>query len=165
MKMSDRSLRALALGGQMLIEPEPMDGQWQPCSVDLLLGTSFKWLEPGYRLVTDCIVLPPHTFLLATTKETVWLDKGFMGQVHGKSSWARKGLAVESAGLVDPGFRGQLTLELFNMSTSPIPLAAGKPICQLTVERLDWPADRPYGTEGLGSHYQGQRGATESHWR
>lgn len=82
------------------------------------------------------------------------------GRVEGKSSWARQGLIVHAAGFVDPGFRGQLTLELFNMSAEYIPLEYGAPIAQISFDFMDWPAQRPYGHPELRSRYQGQIGPT-----
>lgn len=170
MKMSDRSIRAQMGKGRIDIHPIPPDHAFQPCSVDLRLGRSFyvpfapahrpQQKEPIGWLISDLYVLQPGKFILASTHETVMLSSSFMAQVHGKSTLARLGLQVEAAGLVDPGFEGTITLELVNLSPGPIPLSAGMPVCQMTFERLDWPADRPYGHPELNSHYQGQQRAT-----
>jgi dCTP deaminase len=82
--------------------------------------------------------------------------------VAGKSSLARVGLLVESAGFVDPGFEGMIMLELANLTDRPIMLTPGMRICQLVVHRLDSPARHPYGSKKAGSHYQGQQGPTPS---
>jgi dCTP deaminase len=85
--------------------------------------------------------------------------------VEGKSSLGRLGLIVHAtAGFVDPGFKGTLTLEITNLTRVPIKLYPGLPIAQLSFMTLDAPAERPYGSEGLGSHYQGQVAATESRY-
>lgn len=162
MKLSDGSIRKLLdEGSSFTIEPMPKDAQFQPCSVDLMLGSSFCWPDQDDRsIVASMIELAPGGFVLANTVETVQINNCFLAQVCGKSSWARRGLLVEAAGLVDPGFSGTITLELFNMSRSPITLRAGHPICQITFERVDWPVVRGYGHAGLNSHYQGQRKAT-----
>lgn len=106
--------------------------------------------------------LEPGEFALFSTIETVTLSSGIVGQVMGKSSLAREGLITENAGLVDAGFSGTLTLEFSNISAYPITLYAGMAICQITFAELRSPAQRPYGTEGLGSRYQHQTGPTSA---
>lgn len=163
MKMSDGSIRKLVEAGTIGIDPAPGDSQFQSCSVDLMLGTSFCWPRKetrDHQVVVSEITVPVHGFVLASTRERITLNDSFLGEVCGKSSWARRGLLVEAAGLVDPGFSGTITLELFNMSERPLLLRAGHAICQITFERVDWPVVRPYGHPGLGSHYQGQTKAT-----
>lgn len=161
MMMSDGTLVGLHAKGELEIVPTPEQIQWQPCSVDLRLGTSFRDPVTRQGHITNEYRLRPLGFVLANTKERVRMGKAFVGTVHGRSSWARRGLQVHAAGLVDPGFDGEITLELFNMSSAPITICTGERICQLTVQRLDWPAARPYGHPELGSKYQGQTGATE----
>jgi deoxycytidine triphosphate deaminase len=99
-----------------------------------------------------------HT--LACTAEYIGITSSLAGRVDGKSSWARKGLLVHTAGFIDPGFRGQITLELKNLGHKPIMLRRLNPICQVSFDWLDAPARRPYGHPGLKSHYQGQTGIT-----
>lgn len=160
MLLSDRTIRELLASGDVHITPEPADERIQPISVDLTLGNS--WVKEisenydGFRLRMEHLVVAPGEFLLASTYERVLLPKHIAGFVHGKSSWARQGLLVEAAGVVDPGFDGTITLELFNMASHPIPLSAGFPICQMTLHAVDTAVLRPYGSEGLNSHYQGQ---------
>lgn len=102
-------------------------------------------------------------FWLATTVETVHIPTDLVAMVNGKSSLARKGLVIhQTAGFIDPGFRGQITLELSNVSAKPIKLTTWMPICQLVFMQMESPALRPYGSDGLGSHYQGQAGPTPS---
>lgn len=98
---------------------------------------------------------------LASTKETITLGPGYAAQIGGKSSLGRLGLTVhQTAGFIDPGFHGQITLELVNLGSRPIVLTEGMRIAQLTIWTLDQPAERPYGHAALGSHYQGQHGPT-----
>lgn len=161
MLLSDGTLKALLGKGDIAIVPEPEDVQFQPCSIDLRLGMSFRPLE-GPGVLSDRYLLRPGEFVLGSTAERVTVGSSFVGQVHGRSTWARRGLQVHAAGLIDPGFSGDITLELRNLGPIPLPLLAGRRICQITFERLDWPAARPYGHQALQSHYQHQMGATLS---
>lgn len=163
MKLSDGSIRKLIDRGEITLSPPPSDRNFQPVSVDLTLSTSFcrpNEEGQGRSIFTSDTTLEPGGFLLASTQERIKLGNNLMGQVHGKSSWARLGLLVEAAGLVDPGFDGRITLELFNMSHRPLVLSAGTRICQITFERVDWPVERSYGHADLDNHYQGQTKAT-----
>jgi dCTP deaminase len=161
MLLSDKTIRDLLTSGDVQIVPSPVDAQMQPVSVDLRLGTSFVKFERGneQHLLTSWTLVRPGEFLLAATEERLVLPQHIAGLVHGKSTWARRGLMVEAAGLVDPGFEGIITLEIKNLSASPIALSAGSPICQLTLHAVDMAVLRPYGSAGLGSHYQGQERA------
>lgn len=85
-----------------------------------------------------------------------------VGQINGRSSWARLGLIVENAGFIDPGFSGTITLELKNVGHRPIKIRAGDRICQLVLSLMAGRAEQPYGAPGLGSSYQGQEGPTLS---
>ena len=126
-----------------LLQPvDPFDVRLvNPASIDLQVAETFT-VQPG-------------EFRLAHTIETVTIRDDHIGFVCGKSSWARVGLLVEAAGLVDPGFCGQIVLELYVLGPEPVRLEAGMRICQLTIETLDQPAERPYGHHG---HYQHQTG-------
>ncbi len=161
MLLSDGTIMGLLAKGDIAITPMPKGVQIQPCSIDLRLGMSFRPLE-GPGVLSDRYLLRPGEFVLACTAERVTVGASFVGQVHGRSTWARRGLQIHAAGLIDPGFSGDITLELVNMGPLPLPLLAGKRICQITFERLDWPAARPYGHQELQSHYQHQMGATLS---
>ena len=109
------------------------------------------------------IRVQPGSFVLAGTIETIALPDDIVARVDGKSSLGRLGLLVHAtAGYVGPGFRGRLTLELSNQSQMPIALYYGMKIAQLSFHRLSTPAERPYGSPGLGSKYQGQEEATPS---
>ena len=108
-------------------------------------------------------VLHPGEFVLGVTLEYVELPNDLVGRLDGKSSLGRLGLVVHStAGFVDPGWQGNLTLELSNLATLPIILYYGMKTSQISLMRLSSPAEHPYGSKGLGSRYQGQRGPTPS---
>ena len=116
--------------------------------------------DPG-----EPFVIHPGEFCLGATLEYVSLPGDIVARIEGKSSLGRLGLIVHAtAGFCDPGWRGTLTLELNNLTRVPIKLWAGLPIAQLSFMALDAPAQRPYGSEELGSHYQGQASATESRY-
>jgi dCTP deaminase len=105
--------------------------------------------------------LQPDAFLLGCTAETVKLPADLAARIEGKSTLGRRGVAVHvTAGFVDPGFQGQLTLELKNLSRTKVFLYPGMLIAQMSVYRLTSPAVRLYGEATLGSHYQGQTGPT-----
>lgn len=162
MLLSDGSLKKIMAHGDLGIIPPPDDIQFQPCSIDLRLGLSWQRPDTAPIMSTEYL-LHAGQFVIATTAERVTMGKAFVGMVHGRSTWARRGLQVHAAGLIDPGFSGDITLELVNYGYSTLRLLAGERICQLTVERLDWPAARPYGHPALQSHYQHQMGATVAH--
>lgn len=161
MMLSDRTYTQLIETRDIEVTPPPLPSQYQPVSLDLLLGNSFcrlprNQLDQHHRVIADENVIRPGEFLLANTRERVRLPLDVAALVHGKSTWARRGLMVEAAGLVDPGFYGTITLELKNLSDLPIPLSAGVAIAQMSFHLLDKVVVRPYGSSGLGSHYQGQ---------
>ncbi|MCL7746581.1 dCTP deaminase [Halalkalibacter alkaliphilus] len=145
--------------------------QIQPASVDLRLGNHFVTIDEykeslitldksvAYREIipnNKKIILPPQTFLLATTVETISLPNNVTAFVEGRSSIGRLGLFIQNAGWVDPGFSGQITLELFNSNRLPIELTLGRRICQLVFAEVNEEAD-PYKGK-----YLYQRGATQS---
>lgn len=174
MILSDKDIRA-AQRNHGLITPF-VDSNVQPASVDLTLGEEVIFWHDGVRYGSilhgheylhhtyrDMRYINPNEFMLATTVETVNIPNNLVAQVNGKSSWARKGLLVHTtAGFIDPGFRGQITLELKNVGHEPIVLTPGVRICQLVFTALSSPAEFPYGSPGLWSHYQNQSGVTES---
>jgi dCTP deaminase len=166
------------------IKVDPWDPKMvQPASIDLRLGDSFRVFhnhrataidlrDPPSNLTEevvipdgDAFVIHPGEFCLGRTLEWVQIPDDIVARIEGKSSLGRLGLIVHAtAGFCDPGFEGTLTLELNNLTRVPIRLYPGLPIAQLSFMTLDRPAARPYGTPGLGSHYQGQRAATESRY-
>ena len=180
--LSDGTITRLVEEGHIQIEPWHRD-MVQPASIDLRLGTSFRVfhnhraaaidLNDPPRDLTEHIeideerpfVIHPGEFVLGRTLEWVELPNDVVSRIEGKSSVGRLGLIVHAtAGFVDPGFSGTLTLEITNLTRVPIKLYAGKPIAQLSFMMLDAPAQRPYGHRELGSHYQGQEDATESRY-
>jgi dCTP deaminase len=163
--LCDTSIRRRLNSDSLIIRPWPSDGAIQPASVDLTLGEGFKNVY-GDNVVTDedgSVVLDQGDFLLGTTTERVGIPDDLVARVEGKSSLGRRGLLVHAtAGFIDPGFKGQVTLEFYNISPRPFILKPGIFVCQLSFDELDEPAERPYGTDGLGSHYQNQVGVKES---
>ena len=180
--LSDGTIRRLVESGRIRIEPwDP--AMLQPASIDLRLGASFRVFanhkipaidlaEPprnvteGVEIADDeSFVIHPGEFVLGRTQEHVELPDDVVARIEGKSSLGRLGLIVHAtAGFVDPGFQGTLTLEITNLTRVPIILWPGKPIAQLSFMALDRPAERPYGHPDLGSHYVGQVEATESRY-
>lgn len=162
--LADRTIRTLMAKKDITIDYRMsglpgvtfQDHQIQPVSVDLRLGDMMS--ISGTAEWT--YFMKPGEFLLGSTAEWVQLSGNIVGQVHGKSTRARQGLIVHAAGLVDPGFGGNLTLEMYNMSGDTIPLTRGMLICQISFEFLSCHPERIYGDEGLHSHYQGQTGPT-----
>ncbi len=161
---------------------DPLDlGMVQPSSVDVRLDRFFRLfdnhkyqhIDPSLdqpdltRLVevdaTEPFVLHPGEFVLGATYEVVTLPDDIAARLEGKSSLGRLGLLTHStAGFIDPGFSGHVTLELSNVATLPITLWPGMKIGQLCFFRLSSPAEHPYGSDKYGSRYQGQRGPTAS---
>lgn len=180
MVLSDRDIRAELAAGRIAITPL-VEANVQPASVDVRLGSNFRvfrnsshaFIDPlaSQEGLTESIdvaeggtfVLQPGQFALATTLERIKLPDDVLGRLEGKSTLGRLGLMIHStAGYVDPGWEGELTLELSNVATLPIVLHPGMRVGQLSFERMSSPVERPYGSAGLGSHYQGQLGATPS---
>ncbi|NBO45852.1 MAG: dCTP deaminase [Actinobacteria bacterium] len=180
MLLSDRDIRAEIDAGRVVLEPYD-NGMIQPSSVDVRLDRFFRTFEnhryphidPAIeqsdltRLVevdpADSFVLHPGEFVLASTYEVITLPDDVAGRLEGKSSLGRLGLLTHStAGFIDPGFSGHVTLELSNVATLPILLYPGMKIGQLCLFRLSSAAEHPYGSAKYGSRYQGQRGPTQS---
>lgn len=156
MILSDKTIRARLNDGSIGIDPAPEDNCIQPASVDLTLGEYF--INPSYSPDrwgdVDQVVLASRTFLLGATAERVRVPADCVGRVEGKSSLARLGLLVHiTAGFLDPGFEGNITLEFYNVSEKGIVLRPGMKICQTSFELLDQTCERPYGSFGLNSHY------------
>lgn len=164
MILSDTTLRALLERGELVVTPL-VEQSIQPASIDLRLGRHFLKVDENdfetirldhpiryVEMEMDEIVIPPGSFMLASTLEYIRLPSDVTAFVEGRSSIGRIGLFVENAGWVDPGFEGELTLELYNANRQPIRLQAGRRICQLVFARMDQPAARPYAGK-----YQGQR--------
>ena len=180
--LSDGTIRRLVEDGRIKIDPWD-EALVQPASVDLRLGDSFRVFhnhrvtaidlrDPPSDLTEQVIVdedepfvIHPGEFALGRTMEWVELPDDIVARIEGKSSLGRLGLIVHAtAGFCDPGWKGTLTLELANLTRVPILLYHGLAIAQLSFMALDVPAERPYGHEELGSHYQGQVDATASRY-
>jgi dCTP deaminase len=138
----------------------------QPNSLDVHIGRHFaRQREDGSfdSFEADFVVLEPNDFVLATTEEYFYFPSNLHGVLQGKSSWARLGLYVESAGLFDSGFEGEAVVELTNQGKSALVLESGRAIAQMIFVR-NLPVANPYGRKKFGiSNYQGQRGARESY--
>ena len=180
MLLSDRDIRSEVESGRVGLDPYEA-GMVQPSSIDVRLDRFFRVFEnhryphidpaaeqPDLtRLVEapdgEAFVLHPGEFVLASTFEVVTLPDDVAARLEGKSSLGRLGLLTHStAGFIDPGFSGHVTLELSNVATLPIMLWPGMKIGQLCFFRLSSPAEHPYGSVKHGSRYQGQRGPTPS---
>jgi len=178
--LSDRDLKTEISSGRVGVEPYT-DAMIQPSSIDVRLDRWFRvfenhrypYIDPSIeqpdltRLIEpegdEPFVLHPGEFVLGSTYEIVTLPDDIAGRLEGKSSLGRLGLLTHStAGFIDPGFSGHITLELSNVANLPILLYPGMKIGQLCLFRLSSAAEHPYGSEKYGSRYQGQRGPTPS---
>jgi dCTP deaminase len=155
--LSDRDICKELAAGSLAFEPFIGGNQLQPASIEVRLAFEPRENESIYML------LEPGEFRLAHTFERVRLPAYLAARVEGKSSLGRLGLLIHAAGFIDPGFTGQITLELKNLSNEWIRLSYQQPVGQLAFIRLSSPAERPYGSPELGSHYQGQMGTTPSY--
>lgn len=164
MILSDRSIKNLLGNGEIVIDPSPTPAQIQPASIDLTLGADF--LSPYENEPVHypgAYTILPGECVLGTTVERIEVPNFLVGRVEGKSSWGRKFLMIHStAGFIDPGFKGNITLEFTNLSQVSQTLPIGSAIAQISFSWVDHTVDRPYGSDGLNSHYQGQKGVTPS---
>ena len=180
MLLSDRDIAAEIKTGRVQVEPfEPK--MIQPSSVDVRLDRFFRVFENHrYEVIDpsieqpdltrevavapdDFFILHPGEFVLASTYEVITLPDDIAGRLEGKSSLGRLGLLTHStAGFIDPGFSGHITLELSNVANLPVKLYPGMKIGQLCLIKLSSAAEHPYGSAVYGSRYQGQRGPTPS---
>ena len=180
MLLSDRDIKAELDSGRIGLEPLDL-GMVQPSSIDVRLDRFFRTFEnlryphidpaedqPELTREVEPVgdepfILHPGEFVLGSTFEVVTLPDDVAARLEGKSSLGRLGLLTHStAGFIDPGFSGHVTLELANVANLPIKLWPGMKIGQLCFFRLTSPAEHPYGSEKYGSRYQGQRGPTPS---
>jgi len=178
--LSDRDIRAEIDGGRVRLQPYD-EAMIQPSSIDVRLDKFFRlfdnhkypFIDPAEdqpdltRLIEverdEPFILHPGEFVLGSTFEVVTLPNDLAARLEGKSSLGRLGLLTHStAGFVDPGFSGHVTLELSNVATLPIKLWPGMKVGQLCFIRLSSPTENPYGSANSGSRYQGQRGPTAS---
>lgn len=161
--LCDSSIRSAVQQNVIGVDPEPTEIQYQPASLDLRLGDSY-WNAYTDETYEDCdeLVIEPNTFYLTTTEETISLPDDLSAVVTGRSSIGRKGLIIHTtAGWIDAGFTGEITLEVFNFNNEPVVLDAGTRIGQLVFFQMDAAADEPYGSKTT-SKYQGQSGPTGS---
>lgn len=179
--LSDRDIKAELAGGGLVLDPMPDAADYQPASVDvrICLKDGAKRPDPrgAHEVVIDAdgirgakyfhdacpygLLLAPGQCALVTTRQRVEVGAHLAVEVYGRSSIARTFLTVhQTAGWVDAGFKGQITLELRNEGPSAIRIHDGARLAQIKVVRLSSPAEKPYGSADLGSHYQGQSGAT-----
>jgi dCTP deaminase len=178
--LSDRDIKAEINAGRVKVEPYDA-AMIQPSSVDVRLDRFFRVFENHkYSVIDPSIeqsdltrevaveaneefILHPGEFVLASTYEVITLPDDIAGRLEGKSSLGRLGLLTHStAGFIDPGFSGHITLELSNVANLPVKLFPGMKIGQLCLIKLSSPAENPYGSALYGSRYQGQRGPTAS---
>ena len=178
--LSDRTIKEELAASRLVIEPLD-EANIQPASIDLQLDRVFRIfrvtrrpfvdvrqpMEDLTELVTieddEPFIIQPGTFVLGSTLESVTLPDDIVARVDGRSSLGRLGLLVHAtAGYVDPGWTGKLTLELSNQSQMPIALYYGMKVSQISFLRMSTPVDRPYGSDSLASKYQGQTGPTPS---
>ena len=163
MILSDRDIRVSLDYKEIEISPMPSDDAFQPSSIDLRLGEGFLSID-GTKLGDKQITVQPNAFLLASTLESVSLPSSIVAKLEGKSSIGRKGIFVHvTAGYIDPGWRGRLTLEIYNASSEPYKLTSGEKICQIRFMRLSSPVERIYGDPALGNHYQNSEGTRASY--
>jgi dCTP deaminase len=180
MLLSDRDIKSEIDKKRVVLEPCDLN-MIQPSSVDVRLDRLFRTFENHKYAHIDpaenqpeltrevgvasdeAFILHPGEFVLGSTYEVITLPDDIAGRLEGKSSLGRLGLLTHStAGFIDPGFSGHVTLELSNVATLPIKLWPGMKIGQLALFRLSSPAEHPYGSAVYGSRYQGQRGPTPS---
>ena len=182
MILSDRTLREEIAAGRIVLDPfEPANVQ--PSSIDLRVDRYFRVFRNHTSRVIDvklnqedltelveiaeddCFILHPGEFVLGSTEERVSVPDDLVARIEGKSSLGRLGLLIHStAGFIDPGFDGHITLELANVANLPITIYPGMKIGQVSFLRMTTSADHPYGSSALGSKYQGQRGPTPSRY-
>lgn len=179
--LNDKTIKKYLNNEKIHITPPPTKKQIQPSSIDLRLGNTIQTFKENNTLYLDThkninqymqkqtipennkLIIHPHEFLLATTKEYIQLPDDIVGRVEGRSSIGRLGLTIHvTAGYIDPGFQGTITLELYNMNKYSIAIYPNQRICQLVLEELNESCEYSYGSVECGSKYQGQIGATAS---
>lgn len=180
--LSDRSLREQLAAGRIIIEPHD-EALIQPSSIDVRISNLFRVFRNHTAGVIDvkqdlteltelieidedeAFMLHPGEFVLGSTLERIAVPNDLVARIEGKSSLGRLGLLIHStAGFIDAGFDGHITLELANVASLPITLYPGMRIGQVSFMQMTTPADNPYGQGARGSKYQGQRGPTPSRY-
>jgi dCTP deaminase len=180
--LSDRTIKRLLAEGRIEIDPYN-EGLLQPSSVDVRVDRYFRVfrnsrypfinVKEAQEDLTELVeieadqpfILHPGEFVLGSTLERLTLPDDLVGRLDGKSSLGRLGLLIHStAGFIDPGWDGHVTLELSNVANLPITIYYGMKIGQLSFVQMSEPAETPYGSGGIGSKYQGQKGPTASRY-
>ena len=174
MFLSDRTMKERLTSGSIVIDPLDWDAI-QPASIDLRLSPEIRYPGPPNGIgrypwppipqgpVPLPFWLEPGGFMLACTNEHIKIPDDLVARIEGKSSFGRQGVQIHlTAGWIDPGWNGKITLELVNHSKYPFRLDPLMKFCQITFCQMTTPADRPYGSEGLGSRYQGSEKAEPS---
>lgn len=174
MLASDQDIRWMLRTGRIKVTPEPTDDLVQPASLDVHLDRFFRVINDEIDVIDPAIEQPdmtklvevqdgesftlaPLSFALGSTLETIELKNDLAAELDGRSSVGRLGLLIHAtAGWIDPGFRGTVTLEMFNLSSKPIKLYPGMRIAQLVFSGLGTPSSQPYGTDDRDSSYQDQ---------
>ena len=177
--LSDIDIKKYLDEGKIVIDPIKDEKQIQPSSVDLRLGNEFKgfkisskpFIDPFDKTNLDSymssfeinddepFIIHPGEFTLATTFEYVKLPADIVARVEGRSSMGRLGITMHvTAGYIDPGFEGRITLEISNIGKMPVALYPGQRVCQIVFETMTTPAAKPYGHEDRDSKYMGQTG-------
>ena len=182
MILSDRSIREAMDAGRIIVDPFD-DACLQPSSIDVKVSNLFRVFRNHSTAIIDvkkdltdltelveipdgeAFILHPGEFVLGSTLERIGIAADLVARVEGKSSLGRLGLLIHStAGFIDAGFDGHITLELSNVANLPITLYPSMKIGQVSFMTMTTPADRPYGSGARGSKYQGQRGPTPSRY-
>ena len=168
MILSDKTIKEKIKNKEINIKPYKKENI-QPSSIDLRLGYNLKTVN-GKLLSTlengETYTIKPNEFLLGSTLETITLPHNITAMVDGKSSMARLGLGVHvTAGFIDPGFKGNITLEIYNISDEPITLEYGLCLCQIIFFKMTSTVENPYGSEKLNSHYQNSNGTVISRYK
>ena len=174
--LSDKTIKKYLNENKIIIEPLKDDNQIQPSSVDLRLGDEFRvfkvnkktyinpknddmdeYMETVYSKNDEPFIIHPNEFALATTNEYVEIPSNLVARVEGRSSIGRLGVTMHvTAGFIDPGFKGKITLEISNIGSLPVALYPGQRVCQIVFETMTTPANKPYGHPDRGSKYMGQ---------
>lgn len=175
--LSDKTLKEYLKKGKIAIEPLEDEMQIQPSSIDMRLGNEFKvfkvirkpYIDPkdpedvaSYMESTivepgEAFIIHPNEFALATTNEYVKVPDDLVARVEGRSSMGRLGVTMHvTAGFIDPGFEGKITLEISNIGAMPVALYPGQRVCQIVFETMTTPSEIPYGHPSRNSKYMGQ---------
>ena len=175
--LSDKDIKKYLKQGKIGIEPLLYEKQIQPSSVDMRLGDEFKvfkvirkpyidpkdgedissYMESNKKKKDDAFIIHPNEFALATTLEYVKVPDDLVARVEGRSSMGRLGVTMHvTAGFIDPGFEGKITLEISNIGSMPVALYPGQRVCQIVFETMTSPSEIPYGHPDRNSKYMGQ---------